>query len=350
MKISVATFNVENLIGAGKAIYDEPRPHYSDEVYQQKTGWIRGQLLKMSADIVGFQEVFEEAALRDCLKGTPMETWNLVLANPTGKGPVNALLSRYPIVNTRVIDKIPFTFNFFDDRPSAGANGPRPPTPIPIEQFSRGVLLAELSLRPGSNIIVGVVHLKSKRPITEPGVAQDTLSYPDMAKGSIRSLIRRGIEAAGVRHILSDRINEQEEQPLIVLGDMNDSDTAVTSEAIIGQEPYRNLAPEIKVQRWKQVFQNCRDVQARKSMENVVYSYVHNGHYECLDNIFVSNHFADLNAKKLGRVIDVRTYNDHVIDDKTSLDRKPAWVSDHGQIVANLELFDSVPPPVPARD
>jgi predicted extracellular nuclease len=345
MKISIATFNVENLIGAGKPIYDEPRAHYSEEVYQQKTAWIRSQLLKMNADIIGFQEVFEEAAVRDCLKGTPMEHWSLALANPTGKGPVNALLSRYPILHTRVIDNLPSAFDFFDDRPSAGAGQATPVTTIPISQFSRGVLLAELSVRPGTTMLVGVVHLKSKRPILAVGAPRDMLSYAEMAKGSIRSLIRRGIEAAGVRQILSELINEHEAQPLIVLGDMNDSDTAVTSEAIIGQEPYRKLAPEIKIQRWKQVLQSCRDVQARKSMENVVYSYIHNGHYECLDNIFVSNHFADLNARKLGRVIDVRTYNDHVIDDKTSLDRKPAWVSDHGQIVANLELFDPVAPP-----
>src|SRR4051812_39116204 len=120
MRISIATFNVENLIGPGKPIYEETAPRYRQEEYQQKIGWIRGQLVKMSADIIGFQEVFEEAALRDCLAGTAMAQWSLYVANPSGKRPVNALLSRFPIVNKQVIESIPFTFDFFDDRPASG--------------------------------------------------------------------------------------------------------------------------------------------------------------------------------------------------------------------------------------
>jgi len=344
MRISIATFNVENLIRAEKPIYDETAPHYTQDQYQQKTAWVRDQLLKMKADIVGFQEVFEEEALRDCLVGTEMAEWNLYVANPSGKRPVNALLSRFRIISTNVIERMPCEFTFFDDRTAEGPSGPTSSTIIPIEEFSRGVLLAELELRPGTNALIAVVHLKSKRPITRRAEKTDTMSYPELAKGTIRSLIRRGIEAVGVRHILSDCIVKREGVPIVVLGDLNDNDTAVTSQAILGDEPARKLPPEIKGERWKHVFQNCRDIQARKSIENFFYSYIHNGHYECLDNIFVSNHFAEQNAKRLGRVIDLRTFNDHVLDDKTSLDRKPVFVSDHGQIVANLELLE------PARD
>lgn len=72
MKFSIATFNVENLIDANKPIYDDPKPLYSETEYQRKVSWIKDQLLKMNADVIGFQEIFGEKALRDCLVGTPM--------------------------------------------------------------------------------------------------------------------------------------------------------------------------------------------------------------------------------------------------------------------------------------
>ncbi|QHT65349.1 endonuclease/exonuclease/phosphatase family protein [Rhodocytophaga rosea] len=342
MKISIATFNVENLIGTDKIIYDEPRPRYNVQQYQQKVGWIRNQLLKMNADVIGFQEIFEEQPLRDCLVGTPMENWDLFVAKPNGKSPVNAILSKFPIINTSVIEDIPFVFDFFDEAAMTSVLESKS-IDILIKKFSRGVLKAEIQLNDKITALVVVLHLKSKRPIFPDGLDRDTATYPETAKGSVRSLIRRAIESCGVRQILSDEINKEEAKPIFILGDLNDNDTAVTNQAIIGEEPFRNLPPEEKVKRWKHVFQNCKDVQARKSIENFHYTYIHNGHYESLDNIFVSNHFAELNSNKIGRIIDVRLYNDHVIDLRTSMDRKPIYVTDHGQVVANIDLLDTVP-------
>ncbi|WP_028980129.1 endonuclease/exonuclease/phosphatase family protein [Sporocytophaga myxococcoides] len=341
MKVSIASFNVENLITAEKSIYRNTWPQYTAEQYPKKVDWIRNQLLNMNADIIGFQEIFEEEALRDCLKGTHMEKWNLYVAKPTGNLPVNAILSKFPIVNTEVIEDIPFKFEFFDDRPT---------TPllesssiyIPISHFSRGVLKAEIKLNDSVSLIVFVLHLKSKRPIYREGVNVDAANYPEKAIGSIRSLIRRGIEAAGIRHLVSDEIARDCNKPLVVLGDLNDDDTSVTNQAIIGEPPFRKLKPEEKIKLWQQVLQNVIDVQARKSIDNFHYTYIHNGHIESLDNIFVSNHFADLNSAKIGRIIDVRAYNDHVIDNTVSMDKKPFYVSDHGQIVVNMLLFDRI--------
>lgn len=340
MKISIATFNAENLITADKPIYDESWPHYNQDQYQRKTDWIRNQLLKMNADIIGFQEIFEEQALRDCLTGTCMENWPLFVANPTGKYPVNAILSRFPIVETEVVEHLPFVFDFFDDKEMT-APLESIPVNIPLKKFSRGVLNAELKINENFSVLVIVLHLKSKRPILPDGIDRDTATYPELAKGCIRSLIRRSIESCGVRQILSEEINKDEAKPIFILGDLNDNDTAVTSQVILGEEPFRKLLPEERIKRWKHVFQNCRDIQARKSIENYQYTYIHNGHYESLDNIFVSNHFADLNSKRIGRIIDVRLYNDHVIDDKTSMDKKPVYVTDHGQVVVNIDLPES---------
>ncbi|SFN03903.1 endonuclease/exonuclease/phosphatase family protein [Nitrosomonas communis] len=343
MKISIATFNVENLITAGKPIYDETKPYYSQNQYQYKIDWIKSQLEKMNADIIGFQEIFEEQALRECLIKTKMANWHLFVANPTGKTPVNAILSKFPINNTEVIEDVPFIFDFFDEKEMTAPLDSETIN-IPLKKFSRSVLKAEIKVNEAVSVLVIVLHLKSKRPILADGIDRNTATYPELAKGSVRSLIRRGIESCGIRQILSDEIDKDETKPIFILGDLNDNDTAVTNQAIIGDEPFRNLPPQVKIKKWKHVFQNCKDVQVRKSIENFHYTYIHNGQYESLDNIFVSNHFAELNSKKIGRIIDVRLYNDHIIDNKTSMDEKPIHVSDHGQVVANINLFETIPP------
>jgi hypothetical protein len=349
MKISIATFNAENLVTADKPIYEDSHPHYSQAQYRKKTDWIRNQLLRMNADIIGFQEIFEEQALRDCLTGTHMENWPLCVANPTGKNPVNAIVSRFPIVKTEVIEDLPFVFDFFDDKKMTEPFDSIPVN-IPLKKFSRGVLKAEIKINENLLVLVVVLHLKSKRPLLPEGIDRDTATYPELAKGNVRSLIRRAIESCGVRQILSDEIDQDETKPIFILGDLNDNDTAVTNQAIIGEDPFHKLPREERVKRWQHVFQNCKDIQARKSIENFHYTYIHNGHYESLDNLFASNHFADLNARKIGRIIDVRLYNDHVIDDKTSMDKKPIHVTDHGQVVANIYVPEPNPPVPAMRD
>ncbi len=66
MSLTVATFNVKNLIEAGKKIYTSKNPSYSEKEYQAKVQWIGERLLEMDADVIGFQEVWQVSALIDC--------------------------------------------------------------------------------------------------------------------------------------------------------------------------------------------------------------------------------------------------------------------------------------------
>ncbi|MFT5618929.1 MAG: hypothetical protein ACI85I_002164, partial [Arenicella sp.] len=38
------------------------------------------------------------------------------------------------------------------------------------------------------------------------------------------------------------------------------------------------------------------------------------------------------------RIVNVEAYNDHLIDETLSEDSIPVWQSDHGQLVATIEL------------
>jgi len=337
MKFTIATFNVENLIGPEKPIYDQQRPRYSADEYHKKINWIKNQLLTMNADIVGFQEIFEEQALRDCIAGTIYKNWHLCFARRQSGKPGNALLSKFPIASSQSIEEIPFIFNFFDSKQTETETSTL--IPIPIKQFSRAVLKAVIQIREDIAIIVYVVHLKSKRPILANGVTRDSTNYSELAQGEVRSLVRRAIESAGIRTLLSQDITHTPTHPIIFLGDLNDADTAVTNQIILGEPPFYKLPQKQKVERWKYTLQDSANIQARKSLENFHFTYIHDGHHESLDNIFVSNHFSDLNRAAIGRVIDIRVYNDHLVDHTLGHQKKIWYITDHGQVVMNVQLF-----------
>ena len=67
-RFTIASFNVKNLIGADKEYYQFQR--YTPEEYAWKKDWLADQLLTMNADIVGFQEIFEEEPLIEVIEET----------------------------------------------------------------------------------------------------------------------------------------------------------------------------------------------------------------------------------------------------------------------------------------
>lgn len=60
---TIASFNVKNLIGPDQEYYRFQQ--YTLEEYAWKVDWLSEQVQTMDADIVCFQEIFEETALRD---------------------------------------------------------------------------------------------------------------------------------------------------------------------------------------------------------------------------------------------------------------------------------------------
>ncbi|MCB1347436.1 MAG: alpha-1,4 polygalactosaminidase, partial [Maritimibacter sp.] len=63
MRFSIASFNVKNLIGPDREYYRFQS--YTPEEYAWKRDWMASQLVDLDADVIGFQEIFEEEALAD---------------------------------------------------------------------------------------------------------------------------------------------------------------------------------------------------------------------------------------------------------------------------------------------
>jgi predicted extracellular nuclease len=319
----VGTFNLLNLVLPGVTYYEKNK--YSPEVYQKKKTWISRQLENMEADIVGFQELFHKEALQEILTETKeYADAHLVAANPTGDKPVVALLSKFPITNHQINSEFPA-----EARLDIGGEV------VPIASFSRPILSAQIALSDTVECTVFVAHLKSKRPILSEGADRD--DPVEKAKGQARALIQRAAEATALRMILMETLRNRN-HPVIVLGDLNDSNLSVSTQIISGEPPWEKLRLEKKKEIWDVLLYNVKDIQARQSYGDYYYTHIHNGHYESLDHILVSEEFVAQNPKRVGQVTYVSVLNDHLIDETLSDDEVEKWKSDHAQVVASFKL------------
>ncbi|KAI8609825.1 hypothetical protein BC830DRAFT_800643 [Chytriomyces sp. MP71] len=106
----------------------------------------------------------------------------------------------------------------------------------------------------------------------------------------------------------------KKQYPTIVMGDLNDVTHAVSTEILSGSPPFKRLPFWEKELLWRTLLYSAHDVQARAADRDVNYTYIHNGRYECLDNILVSNALVRSNASHIGYVQWVQCFNDHLID------------------------------------
>lgn len=320
-RFNIGNFNLMNLVLPGVTFYG--RQGYNKGDYQKKIEWIGNQLSVMNADLIGFQEVFHEAALRDALTASgAYENCHVAVANENGQLPRVALVSRFPILQQEVIEAFPEKLDI------EGME-------VPINNFSRPVLRAKVLLPGEIEATVFVVHLKSKRPMIEEG---EHMSDPiTRAKGQARSLIRRAAEASAIRHLIVESLHNNA-HPVMLLGDVNDSGIAVTTRIISGEPPFRNMPLDEKKRIWDVLLYHAKDIQARNSFQDFYYSHIHNGHHDALDHIMVSQEFVGENPQSIARIGMVKVLNDHLVDDTQGGQRVRSWQSDHGQVVASVEM------------
>lgn len=324
----VGTFNLCNLALPNVDYYRNES--YSPETYQQKKRWTAIQLDRMRADIIGFQEVFHPRALQEVLQQSDYcRGFQFIAADPPGDTPMVAFASRFPILEHRYITDFPVTAQL-------DVQGAR----MPFTHFSRPVLSVRLQLTEAIECTVFITHLKSKRPIL-PDEA-DRTNPVEIAKGQARSLMLRAAESIALRVLLM-QVLQHSSYPVMVLGDMNDGGTAVTSQIISGQVPHRRLDTDRKRQIWDVLLYHVKDIQARQSYGDFYYTHIHNGHYDSLDHIMVSQEFVTQNPERVGRVVYVSVFNDHLVDETLSSEEVPDWQSDHGQVVASIDLERDAP-------
>ena len=317
-EIRFATFNVLNLALPGSRFYPNQEP-YSIAQYDAKISWLAQQLDRLDADVIGLQEIFSQEALKDVLA----RTRNYRDARHLGCDPQPVRGSLSP--NVALISRLPVV-----GKPIYHVDLPRelsvslPEIAQPMTQFTRPILQAQLALPNGRLLNTFVLHLKSKRPDWLNGESEDDPYQHGAA--TLRSLIRRGTEALGLRYLLTDH-GLAGYTPLVVLGDFNDTSEAVTSQIVMGGG-WRGKA------HFDERLYDCVRIQAHKNrLHEIDFSHVHESAAETIDHVLVSKEFYRHSPHAIGEVVNVHYLNEH-------LALRPAATSDHGQVLVRVRLYD----------
>ena len=318
-EIRFATFNAFNLAPAGAKLYDNLLP-YTEQEFEAKIDWTARQIDLLDADVIGFQEIFSQAALKLALSRTRnyRDAFHVGFDLEAGAVPAGAerltpgvaLVSRLPLAEPGVAHAL------------FPAGIAMPPGSRDADRFARPVVHAQVIVAPDVTVDVVVVHLKSKRPDYRTG---DTGDDPQLyALACLRSLIRRGTEAVALRVLLSNlgRNDQRAPRPRVVLGDFNDVADAVTTGIVLGSSGSAD-----------RLFDAYQLQRRQDHLRHVGFSSLHDGHYTTIDHILVSEQFNAALLNAIGEVVDVVYLNDHLV-----LELPPA--SDHGQVLARIRLFD----------
>ena len=315
-EIRFATFNAFNLAPAGAKLYDNLLP-YTEAEFEAKIDWTARQIDLLDADVIGFQEIFSQAALKLALSRTRNYRdafhvgFDLQAGDvPAGAGrlaPGVALVSRLPLAEPGVAHGL------------FPAGIAMPPGSRDADRFARPVVHAQVIVAPDVVVDVVVVHLKSKRPDYRTGDTGDDAQLYALA--CLRSLVRRGTEAVALRVLLS-HLGRDNQRARVVLGDFNDVADAVTTGIVLGSGASAD-----------RLFDAYQLQRRQDHLRHVGFSSLHDGHYTTIDHILVSEQFNAALPNAIGEVVDVVYLNDHLVLEK------PA-ASDHGQVLARIRLFD----------
>ncbi|WP_375279858.1 endonuclease/exonuclease/phosphatase family protein [Pseudooctadecabacter sp.] len=401
---TIASFNVKNLIGADQEYYRYQS--YTPEEYAWKEAWLADQILTMDADIVGFQEIFDEPTLRAVIdeadamgnaandanipdaskryhrkaifrklaytpyfgaggKGALAVAPNVADGQPGQRRPGVAILSRFGFAEPpEVLQDLPEPLDIPFSRLRGTTEGEDGAGFFRINRLSRPILKARIPVG-GKIITVFNCHLKSKlgEHITPRGASQapaeDLTNYDPTARalGSLRAALRRMAEAWVLRREIIEELGDG--NPVMVLGDFNDSEHSVSSEIISGEVPFKNYAWMLRHDAKHRSDRYSDDENAkiqedidrvrlhsaerlfvRKSARDMVYTSAFGGVFESIDQIYMSRHFHPDNPAKIGEMEYFSVLNDHLTDGSHPEAPYNKLASDHGQIMAHMVMGD----------
>ena len=326
----IATANLLNFANPNRIYYDNA-PAYNDTEYQHKLSGISNLLSTTNADIIAVQEVWDSNALEDLAVSlgfkpehvvAPLASNDVLSPYTQGKGaqktPAVGIISRFEQLESSLLEDI--APKAVIDIPDIG----------PYQRFNRPPLVLRLNAY-GQPITIITAHLKSKRAFflrDESGSLLEDMDDPNIrVRAKLRSLCMRAAEAASIRMSIIERLHHTQE-PLILLGDMNDVTGSVTTQlmAETGEVNYDKSMRDVSL------FDAAR-IQARSGwMKDMAYTHIYQGMPEVIDQLFVSEEFLPDSKYSLGQVERVDYFNDHLKWDYA--DR----VTDHGIIRAKIKL------------
>lgn len=335
-RFSVTTFNLYNLNLPGRAMYTDATG-WSDAEYVRKIAWTGRVLRNVQADLFGFQELWHPDALAAAFSEARLAADYTLLAPPghAGGSIVCAGAVRTDLLEgqPRWIVDFPPAFRLT----SGGGDDPQAAAiRVSIKGFSRAVLHFTIRPRPEQRPInVYVCHFKSKQPTRVDGerwFRDDRATYAKHADalGAAISTIRRTAEAAAMRFILTEAMKGNDD-PVIVLGDLNDGQLSNTLNILTGQPRY--LVGLSKGGGDTDLYA-AQTLQEYRTSRDVYYTHIFQDMHESLDHILVSRELYDNSAKRVWAFDGLDVCNDHLNDE----DHKASGAGDHGIVRAAFKF------------
>ncbi len=334
-QLSFASFNLYNLNLPGHAMY-RSKKGWSEAQYQKKIDWAAKMLKEIDAQVIGFQELWSKKALQAVFKKAGLyEDYDLLIPpRHTGKSIVCAAA-----VKKGLLDNQPEWINSFPEKFKLSSQGDDTQTAkisVTINQFSRSVLKFDVKPRSnGAPITIFVAHFKSKRPAEvhrENWFKVDKNYYKKHSNdlGYAISTIRRTAEAAALRMMIIDEVKNTE-KPLVVIGDLNDSQLSNTMNLMTGQPNY--LLSGLSRGGSDTGLYAVGTLQEYRSLRDVYYTHIYQNTKESLDHILVSQEFYDNSKKRIWAFLGMEIFNDHLNNDA----HKVTGSTDHGVVKASFE-------------
>ena len=329
MKIRLATFNLFQFVKPPHSWYTK-KEKFTNEQWIKKTTWIKKQIKKMDADVIGFQEVFSRDALKILVNDLGYKYFETTDAAKLSKNnplifvsTTVAIASKYPITNMQEVKAhIPSIkkHNFEG-----------------FFKFSRIPIKATITLPNDKEFLVYVSHLKSNRLNEFEYVfnEEDKLSYKkELVNKALEdkyssSLKRRLCEASSLFFDI-----KKSKKPCVLMCDLNDKEFSITIDALSNNKYHDEKRKETFIlhDAYHQIEHEIYNPHPeQKEIIRTPTSYFA-GKGNVIDYIFVSKEFNKRNKQNIAKVSSYEIYDDAIRSNHDG----SLLTSDHAQIVCEL--------------
>lgn len=329
MKIRLATFNLFQFVKPPYSWYTK-KEKFTNEQWNKKTSWIKEQIGKMDADIIGFQEVFSRDSLKTLVNDLGYKYFETVdVAKLSKENPTVfisttvAIASKYPITNMQEV-KVHI--------PSIKKHNYEG-----FFKFSRIPIKATVLLPNDEELLVYVCHLKSNR-LNEFEYVFNKENNLEHKKELINKAMKDKYSSS-----LKIRLCEasslffdikKSRKPCVLMTDLNDKEFSITIDALSNNKYHDEKRKETFIlhDSHHQIQQDIYNPHPeQKEVKRTATSYFA-GKGNVLDYIFVSKEFNKRYKNHIAKITSHKIYDDVI---KTNHDGS-LLSSDHAQVLCEL--------------
>ena len=330
MKLRVGTFNLFQFVEPPYSWYIK-KDKFTIQEWNDKTAWIKKQILKMDCDIIGFQEVFSKNALEKLVFELGFKYFKTVDTAKVKHGndkvynsTTVAIASKYEITDIQMVE--------------ANITSIKKHNFEGFFRFSRIPIKAKISLPNNQEILVYVCHLKSNRLNEFEYIfnKEETLQHKkELVEKALsdkysQALKQRLCEASS----LFFDINKSKNIPIILMCDLNDKEFSITIDALTNKSYHYsskkdNFLLHDTYNLFEKVIYNPHPEQ--KEIKRTPTSYFA-GKGNILDYIFVSNFFNKNKQNHIAQITSYEIYDEHLQKNQNG----SLLQSDHAQVVSEI--------------